>query len=102
MTILYIVLPSCARGTRGFGLTGVGFVLALTGFTSVVQRRTPDALRGRVMALWTVAFLGNRPIAALIDGAVADRAGPRWAMGVGITVAILGVGVAVRLQRRPA
>jgi MFS family permease len=95
------IAPAAWVAVGGFGLTGVGFVLALTGFTSVLQRRVPDALRGRVMALWSVAFLGNRPVAALIDGAAADLAGPRWAMGVGITVAILGVAVGRVLQRRP-
>ncbi|HSK25080.1 MAG TPA: MFS transporter [Egicoccus sp.] len=100
--LLSALSPAAWVAVCGFGLTGIGFVLALTSFTSVLQRRVPDALRGRVMALWSVAFLGNRPIAALIDGAVADRAGPRWAMGVGITVAALGVLVATRLRRRPA
>ena len=100
--LLAALSPAVWVAVGGFGLTGVGFVLALTSFTSVIQRRVPDELRGRVMALWSVAFLGNRPIAALIDGAAADRFGPRWAMGVGITVALLGVAVGVRLQRPPA
>jgi hypothetical protein len=85
----------------GFALTGAGFVLALTGFTSVLQRRIPNELRGRIMALWSVAFLGNRPLAAAIDGAAADRVGPRWAMTVAITVALTGVAVAHVLQRQP-
>ncbi|MFA9446732.1 MFS transporter [Egicoccus sp. AB-alg6-2] len=96
------ISPAAWVAVAGFGLTGVGFVLALTGFTTVLQRRVPDRLRGRVMALWSVAFLGNRPVAALIDGAAADLVGPRWAMGVAITVALLGALVGVRLQRRRA
>jgi MFS family permease len=86
----------------GFSTTGVGFVLALTSFTAVLQRRLPDELRGRVMALWSVAFLGNRPIAAVIDGAAADLAGPRWALLVGIAVAVSGTVIAVRVRRRVA
>jgi MFS family permease len=85
----------------GFASTGAGFVLALTGFTSVLQRRIPNELRGRIMALWSVAFLGNRPFAAAIDGAAADRVGPRWAMTVAITVALTGVAVAQLLRRQP-
>jgi hypothetical protein len=52
-------------------------------------------MRGRVMALWSMAFLGSRPVAAIIDGVVADLVSPRvgvlsaalplvvgwWAMG---------------------
>ncbi|MFA9431058.1 MFS transporter [Egicoccus sp. AB-alg2] len=98
--VVSAVAPAPWVAVAGFGLTGVGFVLALTGFTTVLQRRVPDALRGRVMALWSVAFLGNRPVAAVIDGAAADRFGPRWAMLVAITVASLGAFAGVRLQRR--
>lgn len=94
--ILAAVAPLAVVAVAGFGACGVGFVLALTGFTSVLQRRVPDELRGRIMALWSVAFLGNRPIAALIDGQAADLVGPRWAMTIAITVAVGGVLVARR------
>lgn len=83
----------------GFGVTGIGFVFAVTGFTSLLQRQVPDGLRGRVMALWSIAFLGNRPVAALLDGAAADLAGPRAAMGLAITVALVGAWLAHRLLR---
>jgi predicted MFS family arabinose efflux permease len=96
------VAPVAAAMVVGFALTGAGFVLALTGFTSVLQRRIPSELRGRIMALWSVAFLGNRPIAAAIDGAAADLVGPRWAMAIAITVALCGVAVARMLLRRQA
>ena len=49
-----------------------------------MQRRVPEALRGRVMALWSVALLGSRPFAALVDGSVADL--------FGITTALLLAG----------
>jgi hypothetical protein len=42
------------------------------------------------MALWSMAFLGSRPIAGLIDGAVADLISPR--LGVLTAVVPLFVG----------
>jgi hypothetical protein len=81
-------------------VTGVGFVLAVTGFTTVLQRRVPDELRGRVMALWSIAFLGNRPVAAVIDGSAADLVGPRWAMTIAIVVAAAGGVLALRMRGR--
>lgn len=85
----------------GFGITGTGFVLAVTGFTGVLHRRTPDAMRGRIMAFWSVAFLGNRPIAAAVDGAIADLVGPRWAMALPIGMALLAWLIAARLKLAP-
>jgi predicted MFS family arabinose efflux permease len=93
------VAPTPAVAVAGFATTGSGFVLALTGFTTVLQRRVPDTLRGRVMALWSVAFLGNRPVAATIDGAAADLVGPRPAMLIAIGVAGGAAVVALRLRR---
>jgi len=37
-------------------------------------------MRGRVMALWTVAFLGSTPIGGPIVGLIGEYAGPRWAL----------------------
>ena len=59
---------------------GVGYLLASTAWTTALQEEVEDRMRGRIMGLWTIAFLGTRPIAALIDGAVADLAGPRVAV----------------------
>lgn len=86
----------------GFAVTGIGSVLAVTGFTTALQRQLPDALRGRVMALWSVAFLGNRPIAAVLDGAAADLVGPRLAMGLAVGVALAGFVLTRRLRREGA
>lgn len=56
----------------GFALAGLGFGWAMTGLSTVVQERAPDELRGRIMALWLVGFLGSRPIAAALLGGTAD------------------------------
>jgi MFS family permease len=96
------VAPVPAVALGGFGLTGVGFVLAVTGFTTMLQRQVDEAVRGRVMALWTVAFLGNRPVAAVLDGGAADLVGPRAAKLIAIVVALSGVWLARRLAAASA
>jgi MFS family permease len=50
---------------------------------STVQLSTDPAMRGRVMAILLAVALGGTPIGAPIVGHVADRFGPRWALGVG-------------------
>ena len=56
----------------GFAIAGLGFGWAMTGLSTVVQERAPEELRGRIMALWLVGFLGSRPIAAALLGGTAD------------------------------
>lgn len=61
-----------ALALLSFGITGLGFTLALTSITTQILDRSPDALRGRIMALWFVGFLGIRPFAAGFNGYLAD------------------------------
>jgi len=61
-----------AVALAGFALAGLGFGAAMTGLATVVQERAPEELRGRIMALWLVGFVGSRPIAAALLGGTAD------------------------------
>jgi MFS family permease len=96
------VAPIPAVAVAGFAVCGTGFVLAVTSVTSVLQRLIPDTVRGRVMALWSVAFLGSRPLAALVDGAASDRVGPRLTMSIAIAVALAAAALIGRLDRERA
>jgi MFS family permease len=71
------------------GLTSVGF---LTSSTALVQLRAAPQMRGRVLALQAMLFLGSTPIGGPIVGWLAQTHGPRWALGVG-AVACLGAGL---------
>ena len=42
---------------------------------TLVQTAVPDALRGRVMSVYMMVFLGFFPVGSLIAGAVAERFG---------------------------
>jgi hypothetical protein len=52
--------------------------------------------RGRIMALWSIAFLGLRPFASLVDGAIAASFGVRVA---GVVLSIPALLAAVMLAR---
>jgi MFS family permease len=81
--------PAPVFAVVSLGVGGAGMTLSLTSLSTQLQERLPDELRGRVMALWSVAFLGSRPIAAGLNGAVADATSPSLAFGVvGVIVAI--------------
>ncbi|OBF11993.1 MFS transporter [Mycobacterium sp. ACS4331] len=81
-----------AVAITGFALAGLGFGWAMTGLSTVVQERAPEELRGRIMALWLVGFLGSRPIAAAVLGGTADVLGVYAAFAV---AAALCIGIAM-------
>lgn len=64
--------PEVWLALGAFGVAGFGFSWAMTGIGTLVQERAPDQLRGRIMALWMVGFVGSRPIAAAVVGWAAD------------------------------
>jgi hypothetical protein len=82
-------------------VAGIGFLFAVTGITTAMHLRIPEDLRGRIMALWGVAFLGSRPVAAFVDGAVAELTSPETATFVAAAV-VAACGVAMRSRVTPA
>jgi len=75
--------------------------LTLTNATnSMMQLTTEPAMRGRVMALRLAVALGGTPIGAPIVGWVANRFGPRWALGVGASSGFAAALVAIYVLTR--
>lgn len=71
--------PSLSVAMAFLALSGAGFIAGITRATVRLQLEVPDAQRGRVMALWSLAFVGTRPFAALVSGVVAELLGARVA-----------------------
>lgn len=71
--------PNLFAALLGLGISGFGFLSSVTSATTTIQLRLDANMRGRVMAVWSVAFLGVRPIASLVDGFVAETLGLRYA-----------------------
>jgi MFS family permease len=81
-------------------LAGIGFLLSQSSATIIVQMSIDDAHRGRVMALWTVAYLGVRPLASLIDGTAATLFGLRFAAVLMTVPTLIGAVMVFRLIAR--
>jgi MFS family permease len=79
-------------------VAGFGYLASNTSATSRLQLEVEDAQRGRVMALWSVAFLGLRPFASLLDGALAATFGVRVA-GVCLALPALAAAAAAAFLR---
>ncbi len=73
-------------------LVGAGFMVALASTNTVVQTLVEENLRGRVMAFYTMAFLGTAPIGSLLAGLLAERIGEQATVIVG-GVACIAVGL---------
>jgi MFS family permease len=82
-------------------VTGAAALTFTNATNSMMQLSTEPAMRGRVMALRVAVALGGTPIGAPIVGWVANRFGPRWALGVGASSGVAAAAVAVYFLLRP-
>lgn len=64
-------------------LVGAASINVLATGNTTLQLRSAPEMRGRVMALWAVAFLGTTPVGGPIIGFIGEHAGPRIGLGVG-------------------
>ena len=69
---------------------GWGMVTQNASINSLLQTMVPDNLRGRVMSLYTLTFMGMMPIGSFQAGIVANYLGTRMALRIGgVIVAII-------------
>jgi MFS family permease len=64
---------------------GFTMMMQFTATNTLIQAMVPDQLRGRVMSLYAMMFLGMTPLGSLVAGALADH------IGAPVTVAIGGL-----------
>jgi MFS family permease len=82
-------------------LAGIAALTFMTACNTVVQMGVAPQLRGRVMALYLLCFLGGTPVGAPIIGWIAETFGPRASIiGGGAVCAVATVLVAMVLARR--
>ena len=79
------------------GAAGLAFIAI---GNSTVQLACAPEMRGRVMGLWAVAFLGSTPIGGPIMGWIGESLGARWALGLGGVAVLIAVLVATSVLRR--
>ena len=69
---------------------GYCMMLQMACSNTLIQVMVPDALRGRVMAVYSMMFMGMAPIGALLGGALADRLGAQVTVAVGGVASVAG------------
>jgi MFS family permease len=77
LAVAFLVLPAVGAAGIAFAITG----------NSTLQLTSAPQMRGRVMALYSVVFLGSNPIGGPLAGWVGEHLGPRVGIGVGGVIA---------------
>jgi len=57
---------------------------------TLIQSMVPDQLRGRVMAVYSMMFMGMAPFGALVAGSVAHKIGAPWTVAMGGIIGAIG------------
>jgi MFS family permease len=79
LTVALLILP----------IVGAGFMVQMAATNTVLQTLVEDDLRGRLMAFYTMAFLGTAPLGSLLAGLVADRFGAPMTIRLGGLACVL-------------
>jgi MFS family permease len=98
---LAALAPSLALELVALALAGAASISFMSTANSTLQLSAAPSMRGRVMALWFVAFQGSTPIGGPIVGWVMAVAGARAGLGLGaVTCLVVAVVGAVMLSGR--
>jgi MFS family permease len=108
VTLLGVAGPFLAWAPTGWwafvaavplGIGGAGF---LANFNGLVQQKCPADMRGRLLALSAVAFLGSNPVGGPVTGVIADSWGPEWSLAYGSLISLVAIAVAFVAMGFPA
>jgi hypothetical protein len=81
-------VPNLAVAFPVVMLVGLSSIAFMTTATAIVQLRADPVMRGRVLALQAMVFLGSTPIGGPALGAICDAFGARAGLGVGAAAAL--------------
>jgi MFS family permease len=93
--------PTLGLALAALVLMGAAAISFTATTNSLLQLAAPTEMRGRVMALWSVVYLGSTPVGGPIVGWVSELAGPRAGLALGAVAALAtGAGLLVAAVRR--
>jgi MFS family permease len=87
--LLAAVAPDLRLELAALALVGAASVTFIAVGNSTIQLAARPEMRGRVMSLWAVAFLGSTPIGGPIAGLVAEQAGGRAGLVLGAAACLV-------------
>ena len=88
--------PSQWMAAAVLTVAGFGLMVHMASSNTILQTLVDHDKRGRVMSLYTVAFMGTAPIGSLLAGALAARVGARWTVASGGVLCLVGAALFAR------
>jgi MFS family permease len=99
------VAPSFALELAALVFVGYGSITFNSLAKTTLQLAAKPEMRGRVMALWALAWMGSTPIGGPIVGWTGQAIGARWALVIGglaaLACGVLALPALTRIDRRP-
>jgi len=76
----------------GVLLVPAGFfaMIQMASSNTLIQSMVPDRLRGRVMSVYAMTFMGMAPLGSLLAGSLAHTLGPSVTVAIGGSIAVVG------------
>jgi len=100
--VAYAILLAAVGGSQWYGMTlgllvalGVAGIAFTTTANSSLQLTAPGHLRGRVMSLYMLLFLGTTPIGGELTGVMAEHIGIQLTLGIEAAVCAVGIAAAL-------
>ena len=97
--LLVSVSPSLFSAAAAMVIVGFFSVSFTALANTILQLASAARMRGRMMALWTMAFIGSTVIGGPIIGWVGQIVGPRWGLVVGAVAALVAGGIGLKAMR---
>jgi MFS family permease len=79
---------------------GMGGAAFIAGQNAILQQEAPPAMRGRLLALSAVAFLGSTPVGAPITGWIADHVSAEWSLAYGSVITLVAASCGLVYRQR--
>jgi MFS family permease len=73
--------------------SGFAMMVQMSSSNTLIQSMVPDRLRGRVMAVYSMMFMGMAPLGSLLAGTVAEHIGAPHTVAIGAGLCVVAAGV---------
>jgi len=98
--LFVVVAPNLVIAYVAMAVTGFAAITFMATGNSTLQLEAAPSMRGRVMALWAVAFMGSTPIGGPLVGWIVEVAGARVGLAVGALSCLAAAGLGLLAMRR--